>query len=380
MPSRERQSPEKKGLPLGVLLLNSGLVTPGQLLDALGAQAQDTADGRRPRRIGDVLIAQGKITRQQVDDLLKRQKAELAEARKREAAPPASTDLPAAPLNGPTIFGKFMLLRALSRGSTGVVYEALDSDKGKKVALKLFFPEAGDEKREKSRERFLREARVSTRLPPHPNIVRVYEAGITRDRRFLAMEFVEGRDMAEWMREGPLPLRRQIALLADVARAVHHTHEHGILHRDLKPKNIVVDTEGRPRIADFGLAKSERRTGSEPLTISGMLLGTPAYMSPEQAQGEKEIDRRTDVYSLGVILYEILTGQIPFGERATVMTLMKIVSEPPPPPSSVLRGKKMDPVDARLEDACLKAMGKLPGDRHPTALAFAEDLAAWLKS
>src|SRR5262249_50846185 len=154
------------------------------------------------------------------------------------------------------------------------------------------------------------EAQLSANLPKHPNIVTVYEAGLLDNRHFIAMECIDGKPLSWWRRKSSASIRQQVRLLRDVALAVHHAHENGILHCDLKPQNVMVDEKKRPFVTDFGLA---RRPGRDPgaQLEDGMTAGTPAYMSPEQAQGLLQLDRRTDVYSLGVMLYEIVTGRIP---------------------------------------------------------------------
>jgi hypothetical protein len=287
-----------------------------------------------------------------------------------------SPQSPKTPDGGPSLLplGKYKILRELGRGAMGIVYEALDTDLERRVALKMLRvdPCATPGEVQEDEERFLREARVGAGLRKHPNLVGVYEAGIIDDRRYIAMELVEGRPMSLWRISASPTRKEQIILLRDVALAVHHAHDQGVIHRDLKPENILVDPQGRPHVTDLGVSKRTGSDGNLSLSLAGTIVGTPSYMSPEQAQGEKNIDRRTDIYSLGVILYEILTGRPPFGGPSAVQILMKVVQNPVPPPSSITK------VDVGLENICLKALAKLPRARYGTARGFADDLSRWL--
>jgi serine/threonine protein kinase/ribosomal protein S27E len=295
-------------------------------------------------------------------------------------------------------FGKYTLVREIGRGGMGFVYEAVDTQLDRRVALKMLYtsPNADPKEAALDEERFLREAKLCASLPKHPGIVSVYESGIIDGRRYLAMEFIDGRSMSAWRRMGSVTLRAQVALLRDVAQAVHHAHEHGVIHRDLKPQNVLVDARNRPNVTDFGLAKSVGQDVALSLTASGMVVGTPSYMSPEQAQGLATIDRRSDVYSLGVMLYEILTGRLPFTGHSPVDILMKVLRDPlvppstaaktrraaspgRPPPDRVPSGLVHAVIDPGIEAVCLKALARNPDQRYPSAQAFAEDLSAWLK-
>jgi predicted Ser/Thr protein kinase len=330
-----------------------GLLTTQQINELLEERARSRAEGERPAPIGDVLLSRGYLTAAQLDSLVARRE------RPRNAAP--------------ATFGRYRIVREIGHGGMGFVYEAVDASLGRTVALKLMAPTPGiDPAADRlEEERFVREAQLAARLK-HPNIVTIYESGVLEGRRYIAMERVEGKSFAAWRLDGAVPLPRQIAILRDVAQAVHAAHEQGVVHRDLKPQNILVSPDGRPSITDFGLAKM-MDASSASLTSSSVVVGTPAYMSPEQAQGLKDIDRRTDVYSMGVILYEILTGAPPFQGDTAIALLVKAVKDPVEPPSRVSRT-----VDRTLESVCLKALVKDPEGRYPTAGAFAEDLSRWL--
>ena len=275
-------------------------------------------------------------------------------------------------------FGKYTLLRKAGKGGMGRVYEAVDTVLNRRVAIKMMAPpEPGAlESPEIDEERFLREAQVSANLAKHPHIVSVYEAGIIEGKRFLAMEFVEGQQLQDWRREKPI--RDQLAVLRDVALAIHHANENGIVHRDLKPANVIVDARNRPHVTDFGLAKSLGPEFSRSITTSGLIVGTPAYMSPEQAQGLRSVDGRSDVYSLGVMMYEMLTDRPPFEAETAMQLLVKVVEHPPPPPSTVIQKEGHPARDRRLEALCLRALSKLPKDRPATAREFGDELSRWL--
>lgn len=255
----------------------------------------------------------------------------------------------------------------LGRGAMGRVVEAWDPILERSVALKVLH---GDDP--EWIERLLREARVQARID-HPNVCRVYEVGEAEGRPFIAMQRVRGRDLLTATRG--LPLERKVRLLATVADAVQAAHEAGLIHRDLKPANVLVeerdDGAPAPYVLDFGLARDPDVRGP---TRTGQLVGTPAYMSPEQARGEVErLDRRTDVWSLGVILYELAVGQPPFAGDSFAGVLRSVVEDEPPRPSR-LRAR----VPRDLERVIEKCLEKEPGQRYPSARALADDLERWL--
>jgi predicted Ser/Thr protein kinase len=287
-------------------------------------------------------------------------------------APRESTVFQSAP------FGKYVLLKKIGKGGMGRVYEAVDTVLNRRVAIKMMAPTepGGLEGPEIDEERFLREAQVSANLSKHPHIVSVYEAGIVEGKRFLAMEFIDGRQMQEWRRG--VPIREQLALIRDIALAVHHAHENGVIHRDLKPANVIIDAKNQPHVTDFGLAKALVPEFSRSITTSGLVVGTPAYMSPEQAQGLRSVDARSDIYSLGVMLYEILADRHPFEAETAMQLLVMVVEHAPPPPSKIVSTEGHPARDPRLEALCLKALAKQPGERPQTAREFAEDLSRWL--
>jgi serine/threonine protein kinase/WD40 repeat protein len=286
----------------------------------------------------------------------------------------SSTSIPAA-------LGKYNILREVGRGGAGVVYEAVDASLGRTVALKMLRRnrEASPEEAAEDEERFLREAKLVANIPKHPNLVGVHDAGRLEGRLYIAMEFVAGKIFSAWRIENSPSLRQQVMVLRQAATGVDHAHRHGIVHRDLKPANILVDTQNHPRVADFGLAKQVRRNNTGlSLTYEGMTVGTPTYMSPEQAEGRKNVDARTDVWALGVILYEMICGRPPFRAASGIDLLVKILKDPVPSPSSVIPEGPHATLDPALEKICLKALAKDRKLRYSTAKAFADDLGHWL--
>jgi serine/threonine protein kinase/Tfp pilus assembly protein PilF len=280
-----------------------------------------------------------------------------------------------APHEIPNQFGRYRILQPLGKGGMGTVYLAHDPHLDRKIALKvpLFDPQEGTE----PLERFFREARAAATLD-HPNICPVYDVGEAHGRPFLTMAFIDGQPLSHRLQtNGPMPQREAAALVRKLALALQEAHNRGIIHRDLKPSNIMINRRGEPIIMDFGLAKrvftAEGESSAEQLTRTGLMLGTPAYMPPEQVRGQqKEIGPWSDIYSLGVLLYELLTGTRPF-RGALADVLSDVLHAEPVPPS--LCGRE---IDSTLESICLKAMAKKPADRYGSMAELAKSLADYL--
>ncbi len=258
----------------------------------------------------------------------------------------------------------------LGRGGMGVVYRAWHLRLNRAVALKMLL--AGPCARPEELERFLRESQAVASLG-HPNIVQVYDIGDADGRPYFTMELVEGGNLADQIRGVPQPANQAAACVATLAEAIHAAHQSGIVHRDLKPANILLTRDGTPKVTDFGLAR--RLDGDEGLTLSGVPVGTPSYMAPEQARGERQaIGPATDVYALGAILYELLAGRPPFRAESATATLQQVLTAEPVSPT------RLNPqVPRDLTTICLKCLSKEPHRRYASAAALAEDLRRFLR-
>jgi WD40 repeat protein/tRNA A-37 threonylcarbamoyl transferase component Bud32 len=283
---------------------------------------------------------------------------------------------------GLSTLGRFQLLETLGAGGFGTVYKARDPELDRLVAVKV--PRETNVGQGEPLERFLREARSVAQLR-HPNIVSVHEVGQSGPLPYLVSEYVPGVSLADWLTAHRPTYRQAAELVALLAEAIQYAHDHGVIHRDIKPANILLEPAppagngnagatlpGIPRLMDFGMAK--RDAGEVTMTVDGQVLGTPAYMSPEQAQGESHrVDGRSDVYSLGVVFYELLTGELPF--RGNVrMLLHQVLRDEPRPPRKV-----DDRIPRDLETVCLKAMAKEPERRYQAAGELAGDLRRFLQ-
>ncbi len=267
-------------------------------------------------------------------------------------------------------FGDYELLEQIGRGGQGVVFRARQKSLNRTVALKVI--SLGQWASEAHVKRFRREAEAAARLE-HPCIVPIYEVGERDGSCYFSMKFVEGGQLDEVIRREPMPPRRAAELIAKVARTVHYAHEHGILHRDIKPGNILLDAKGEPHLTDFGLARLVESESTVTRTLE--VLGTPSYMAPEQAEGENEaVSSATDVYGIGAVLYQLLTGQPPFAGGTTYETIKLLLDTEPRPPR-LLNPK----IDRDLSTICLKCLEKDPQRRYSSALALAEDSERWLK-
>jgi serine/threonine-protein kinase len=279
----------------------------------------------------------------------------------------ATRALPPAGMAGPPPwrFAGYELLEEVGRGGMGVVYKARQAVTNRTVAVKLL--RADDPG---GAARLLAEARAAARLD-HPGIVPIIEVGEHDGRPFLAMAFVAGTSLAALLGSGPLRLREAARVVRDAARAVQHAHDAGVIHRDLKPGNVLVEPDGRVRVTDFGLAK---RSGEETLTADGAVLGTPGYMPPEfAAGGASAAGPAADVYGLGAVLYACLTGRPPFSGPTPLDTLRRVAEDEPVPPRQWNAG-----IDRGLQAVCLKCLAKDPAHRYRSAAELATDLDRYL--
>jgi eukaryotic-like serine/threonine-protein kinase len=329
--------------------LDRGLLSTGQVNECLKESGQDAPT----LRLTEVLVAKGVLRADQVRDL----RGDVV-----RTGPETPREVLDAAVNSKNLVGRYVLVDELGRGGMGVVHRAWDGDLRRFVALKMLTGLWNDE----DLARFRREAQSAAALR-HPNIITVYEIGDSDETPFIALELIEGRTL----HGRKLPTKKAAELMIAVALAVEAAHRKGIIHRDLKPANVMVDAGDVPRVMDFGLAKPIE--SSSQITVSGTVMGTPAYMSPEQARGEK-IDRRSDLFSLGAMMYELLTGRPAFGGTTPLETLTAVVRHDPVPP------RKLAPhVPRPLEAVILTCLQKDKARRYPSAEALARDLERFLR-
>lgn len=394
--------PERGGL-FGQIALRLGFVTQLQLDECLREQ-QALSQGGSPVLLGQLLLRKNYLTTDQFLEILRKQKKEVVKctgcdtfydtAEKPPGAKfacsrcgtivaipvrPSRPEAPGQETRGllkqvqgeiqAEAIGRYVLLEQIGLGGMAVVYKALHKDLNRVFALKVL--RAGELTTVDTVKRFQREARLAAKLK-HPHIVAVHDAGEEDGLHYIAMEYIDGETLAARLMARRGRIREHIVIMEKVARAVAYAHEREIVHRDLKPANVMIDREGEPHIMDFGLAK-QTFDGSL-LTRSGAFLGTPFYMAPEQIVGDSsKIDGKSDVYSLGVMLYEILSGRVPHGGMNTVEIFHRIVNDDPPRPRELNARVHPD-----LQTVCLRAMEKDRALRYPNAEALAEDLRRYL--
>src|SRR5476651_1861807 len=263
----------------------------------------------------------------------------------------------------PSKLGRYELREVLGKGAMGVVYEGFDPVLGRRVAIKTILPNAalGEDVVRDFAMRFTREAKAAARLS-HPNIVGVYDFGVENDLSYLVMEFVQGTELGKYFESGELfDIQDVTLLMTQLLDALELAHNAGIVHRDIKPANVMVDSEGNAKLADFGVA---RVSDGQDATQVGAMVGTPAYMSPEQVQGQP-VDRRTDIFSAGVILYQFLTGQKPFQGGGAYTLARKIIHDDPIMPSALVAS-----VSPAYDRVIRRALAKSVDERYQTAREF----------
>jgi len=354
-------------LKLGEKALLSGFMTPQGLQEAIVDFTR--RKGSTPTSVGSFgffLLSKGQLSPEQLAELMR---LETSRA-------PSSLPAPAAPPEDPDAsdrFGKYSIIRELGRGCMGEVLEAVDLTIGRRVAIKRPFIKRrygmGDPSDE---ERFLLESSIAGLLPRHPNLVEVFESGKIDGQCYMAMEVVEGVPMSTWRKNATF--RQEVDVILQVSAGMHHAHEYGVIHRDLKPANVMIRPDGRAVVTDFGLAKSLHWEGGISLTPAGFMVGSPGYMSPEQASCTRNVDRRTDIYSLGVMLYQALTGRKPFEGRTAIEIILKMEQDPVRRPTEIMRAGLNPLLYEELEKVCMKALERQPRDRFATAKSFSEAL------
>ena len=394
--------PADRNLLFGILALRMALITREQLDQALQTWTAD-----KTRALADILLEQGALDRPDRDlidrvvarHLLKHAgdlSQSLAAIHSDQLKPPLATSLDGShtsfgpqsrshfdpgdellttsdtlPIEPEQIryFGDYQLLGMLGRGGMGLVYKARQVSLDRIVALKMIL--AGQLSSHEQVARFRTEAQAAATLD-HPGIVPIFEVGEHQSQHFFSMGFVDGPSLAAKLQNGPLAPKQAAALVRKIALAVQHAHEHGIVHRDLKPANVLIGPNSEPKLTDFGVAK--RLEGDADLTATGEIIGTPSFMSPEQAAGKsKELGPPTDIYALGAILYALLAGRPPFQADSAADTLAQIIYDDPAP---LRRLNASCPRD--LETICLKCLHKTPARRYASAGELAADLQRWL--
>jgi tRNA A-37 threonylcarbamoyl transferase component Bud32 len=342
-----------------------------QRLDAAAAEYLEAAEAGRAPEHAAFLARHPDLAEDLAGFLDDRARFARAADAVRPPAPEGET-LPLAPASAGAeplrTFGDYEILEEIARGGMGVVYKARQLRLNRVVALKMIL--AGRLASEADVARFRQEAEAAAHLD-HSNILPIYEVGEHQGQHFFSMKLIEGGSLAARTAELAARPRDAAALAARLARAVHFAHQRGVLHRDLKPANVLLDPDGTPYVADFGLAK--RTEGDSGLTRTGAVVGTPSYISPEQARAEKQLTTAADVYSLGAILYELLSGQPPFRGGTALDTILQVLDREPDDP------RALNPrADRDLSAIALKCLQKAPEHRYESAAALAEDLERWL--
>jgi len=384
---QKKQMQNGRNQRLGELCVESGVLTSEQVADILAEQDRNIvvckgcgsaynvegfAAGKRWRCkvCNSILEVPGAPAFASVplENLLSEQieKASVEKAPRKEAEPEETTGKKPA-----TRFGNYYIIEKIARGGMGIIYKARQRGLDRIVALKVLL--AGESASEETINRFYLEAKSVAKLR-HQNIVPIHEVGIHDGKHFFTMDFIHGDNLRYIILNEKTNIHWSLETTAKVAKALHYAHEHGVVHRDVKPENILIDETGEPQVTDFGLAKDVDMDAN--LTRAGVIMGTPAYMSPEQARGERaSVDHRSDIYSLGAVLYELLTGKQLFEFEGPIglNTLLKTIAEDPLAPRKV-----NSRVPREVETIILKAINKEPERRYQSAREFAEDIERFL--
>jgi serine/threonine-protein kinase len=338
---------EKESLHFGAIALKLGFTSLEKVDECLRLQEKMKELGVAPKKLGEIMLAKGYLTDAQVKEIFKYQGLR----------------------GGHTSIQGYKILTKIGQGAMGSIYKALQISMDRIVAIKVLSPKYAQN--EKFRERFLREARAVARLN-HPNIIQGIDVGESNGIHYFAMEYIDGPTVGELLkRGGALDEKRALHIVIQIARALQHAFNHGIIHRDIKPDNIMLTREGVAKLCDLGLAKLPAAEGDPSGTRPGASMGTPYYIAPEQARGEQNVDTRADIYSLGASFYHMVVGDVPFPGQSAADVISKHLTEPVTPPRA--RNPLVSPA---LDWTIVKMMQKTREDRYQTPSELLRDLEA----
>jgi serine/threonine-protein kinase len=338
---------EKENLHFGAIAIKLGFTSLEKVDECLRLQEKMKELGVAPKKLGEIMLAKGYVTDAQVKEIFKYQGLK----------------------GGHTSVSGYKILTKIGQGAMGSIYKALQISMDRIVAIKCLSPKYSQN--EKFRERFLREARAVARLN-HPNIIQGIDVGESSGVHYFAMEYIDGPTVGELLkRGGALDEKRALNIVTQIARALHHAFNHGIIHRDIKPDNIMLTREGVAKLCDLGLAKLPSQDGDASGTRPGASMGTPYYIAPEQARGEGNVDTRADIYSLGASFYHMATGEVPFPGQSAADVISKHLTEPVTPPRV-----KNPLISGAVDYVIVKMMQKTREDRYQTPAELVRDLEA----
>jgi eukaryotic-like serine/threonine-protein kinase len=335
----------QENLHFGSIAIKLGFTTLEKVDECLRLQEKMKELGVAPKKLGEIMLAKGYVTDGQVKEIFKYQGLR----------------------GGHTSIQGYKILTKIGQGAMGSIYKALQISMDRIVAIKCLAPKYSQN--DKFRERFLREARAVARLN-HPNIIQGIDVGESNGVHYFAMEYIDGPTVGELLkRGGALDEKRALNIVTQIAKALHHAFGHGIIHRDIKPDNIMLTREGVAKLCDLGLAKLPTQDGDASGTRPGASMGTPYYIAPEQARGEQSVDTRADIYSLGSSFYHMSTGEVPFPGQSAADVISKHLTEPVTPPRV-----KNPLISGAVDWVVVKMMQKAREDRYQTPSELVRDL------
>ena len=336
-----------ENLHFGAIAIKLGFTTLEKVDECLRLQEKMKELGVAPKKLGEIMLAKGYVTEGQVKEIFKYQGMK----------------------GGHTSIQGYKIISKIGQGAMGSIYKALQVSMDRIVAIKCLAPKYAQN--DKFRERFLREARAVARLN-HPNIIQGIDVGDSNGVHYFAMEYIDGPTVGELLkRGGALDEKRALNIITQIARALQHAFNHGIIHRDIKPDNIMLTREGVAKLCDLGLAKLPKDTGDASGTRPGASMGTPYYIAPEQARGEQNVDTRADIYSLGSSFYHMVAGEVPYVGQSAADVISKHLTEPVTPPRV-----KNPLVSGGVDWVIVKMMQKAREDRYQTPTELVRDLEA----